>query len=80
VLLPGVIRVHGGQRSVNATGGQCGVGVGLRLLANDKDVDSSLGEFDRRAQPRSSCSDDKDGGRDLLFNVGHVRLLCPSVS
>jgi len=71
--LPGVVRIHGGQCCVDATGGQCGVGVGLRPLANDKDVDSSLGEFDRRAQSGSSGPDDKDGGPDLLFNVGHVR-------
>ena len=49
VLLPRVIRIHGGQRRVDAPGGQRGVRVCLRPLTDDKDADSLLREFDRRA-------------------------------
>ena len=75
MLLPGVVGIHGGQRGVDATGGERGVRVGLRPLADGEHVDSSLGEFDRRAQSGSSGPDHKDGGSDLLFSVGHVPLL-----
>ncbi len=75
VLLPGVLGVHRGQRGVDAAGGQRGVRVGLRPLADGEDVDAPLGELDRRAQPGSSGADHENGGGDLLFGVGHVPLL-----
>ena len=47
-----VLRVHRAERGVDPAGGERGVGVRLRPLADGEDVDPSLGELDRGARGR----------------------------
>ena len=67
VLLPAVVGVHRGERGVDAAGGERGVGVGLRALAEGEHVDAGFGELDRGAQARAAGADDEDGGGELAF-------------
>ena len=76
VLLPGVLGIHGRQRRVDAAGGERGVGVSLRPLADREHVDPLLGEFDRGAQPGASRPDHQHGRRDPLFISGQCGHGC----
>lgn len=73
VLLPGVLRVHGGQDRVDAPGGQGGVGVGLRPLADGEHVPPQLGQLDGGAQSRAPRADDEHLGADVTLLGGLVQ-------
>src|ERR1700752_3427715 len=76
MLLPGVFRIHGGQRGIDAACGQCRMGVSLWPLAYDDARDSLFSEVDRGAQPGPSGPYHQDGGCDLLFSASHVHSSC----
>ncbi len=67
VLLPAVLGIHRAERGVDAAGGQGGVGIRLRTLAEHEHVGAELGEFDRGAQAGSAGADDEDGGGEGAF-------------
>jgi hypothetical protein len=71
VLLPAVLRIHRGQRRVDPAGGQRGVRVVARTLAQGKDFDALLGQLDRGPQAATAGSDHQDGGCDLLLGHRH---------
>ncbi len=72
VLLPAVVLVHGAERGVDAAGGERGVRILPRALADREHVDAPLGDLDRRAQAGAARADDEDGGGDLSFASGHA--------
>jgi hypothetical protein len=70
VLLPGVLRVGGRQRGVDAARGEDGVGVVAPALADAQDLHAPLGELDRGAQAGDAGPDDEDaGGKSLVVHL-----------
>jgi hypothetical protein len=55
--LPAIIRIHGTERGVDATGGEDSVGIHFRTLPHQQDLVATLVQLYRRAQSGSSSTD-----------------------
>ena len=67
MLLPAVVGIHRREGGVDAAGGEGGVRVRLRTLAEGDDVDAGFGEFDGCAKAGPTGADHEDGGGKLAL-------------